>query len=288
MRRRHIFNVVERTTRDRLGEGPVWIPSRGAVVWVDILGQVVNQLDLTSQVVSLTEVGEPIGWVLPRSDNPLFVAGFKSGVGLLDLDHGSYRIVARPEIDRPANRFNDAKVDPQGRIWAGTKCEDDEPTGAFYRIDSDFAWERVDDGYGVTNGPTFSSDGKVLYHTDSAARSVFAFDLDEDGHLDNKRIWLQFEDAWGYPDGMTTDAEGCIWIARWGGGGVSRFSPDGRLIRSIDLPATNITSCTFAGEALDRMFVTSSMIDCEHEELAGALFEVDPEVIGLPPTSFKG
>ena len=112
--------------------------------------------------------------------------------------------------------------------------------------------------------------------------------MNDDGTIANKRVWLRFEDAWGYPDGMCADAEGCVWIAHWDGGRISRFSPEGKHIRSIELPASNITSCTFAGPKLDRMFVTSSFVDHEDEALAGALFEVGAGVSGQAQILYAG
>jgi sugar lactone lactonase YvrE len=155
-------------------------------------------------------------------------------------------------------------------------------------LDPGLTWTRHDQGYGVTNGPTFSPDGATVYHTDSLDRTVFAFDLTDDGALTNKRLFLRFEDSWGYPDGMCTDADGGIWIAHWGGSRVSRFSPDGRLDRSIALPASQVTSCAFAGPQMDRMFVTSAAVRVESEPLAGALFEVESGTRGFAPMLFAG
>jgi len=283
------MKIVERSTRDTLGEGPVWDAARGEVLWVDIVAPCLHRLILATGDVTSVPVAEPIGWVLPRAHGAGHVAGFSSGFYFLDVDTGARRRIGSPEADRPQNRLNDAKVDRAGRIWAGSKDDTDQSaSGALYRLDPSLSWSRHDDGYGVTNGPTFSLDGHVLYHTDSAARTVYAFDLAADGTLSGKRIWLTFAEDWGYPDGMTTDAEGCIWIAHWGSARVSRFSPDGVLLRSVALPATNITSCVFAGERLDRLFVTSSTLGCEDEPHAGALFEIDPGTTGLPATRFAG
>jgi xylono-1,5-lactonase len=136
--------------------------------------------------------------------------------------------------------------------------------------------------------PHVQPDGTVLYHNDSARRVVYAFDLSAGGELTGKREFIRFESEWGYPDGMTTDAEGGIWIAHWDGGRVSRFRPDGTLERSIYLPASNITSCAFAGADLDRLFVTSASLNREGEPEAGALFEVHADVCGLPAPAFAG
>jgi sugar lactone lactonase YvrE len=156
------------------------------------------------------------------------------------------------------------------------------------RLDTDLTWREVDTGYHIANGPTFSPDHKTLYHADSAQRVVYAYDIDDTGALRDKRLFVRFQDDWGYPDGMTTDAEGGVWVAAWDGGRIIRFAPDGRLDRAIALPASQITSCAFAGPNLDRLFVTSAAMGREDEALAGSLFEVDAGVSGLPAGQFGG
>jgi len=283
------YRVVDRATRDLLGEGPAWSVRRGALFWVDILAPALRCLALDSGVVTTWDMPEKIGWAIECAGDDEFMIGLQSGFARLDIETMHIERIGHPEPDRPGNRLNDAKVDPAGRIWAGT-MDDRElaASGALYRLDPNLAWTRHDDGYGVTNGPSFSPDGITLYHTDSLVRTVFAFDLTDAGTLVNKRVFLTFEDSWGYPDGMCTDADGGVWIAHWGGGRVSRFSPDGRLDRSIALPASQITSCAFAGAGLDRMFVTSAAVGIAGEPLAGALFEVESGSRGIAPTPFAG
>jgi sugar lactone lactonase YvrE len=233
---------------------------------------------------------EAIGWMIERRTGG-FVAGFKGGFARLSLDPLEIDLFANPEAHLPETRMNDAKADDRGRIWAGSMDEraDAQPIGALRRLDTDFSWQEVDAGYHIANGPAFNPDHSVLYHADSARRLVYAYDIGADvGTLSNKRVFVQFEAEWGYPDGMTTDAEGGIWIAAWGGGRINRFTPDGALDRFIALPASQITSCAFAGPDLDRLFVTSAAAGREDEPHAGALFEVDAGVRGLPPGQFGG
>lgn len=280
---------IPRAERDLLGEGPLWVAGRNCLFWVDILAPALRWMDLADGTCGSRPFDERIGWIVPRVDRRDFVVGLKSGFHLFDLDADTLTPIGDPEPDRPHNRLNDAKVDAAGRIWTGSKDDrEEENSGALYRLDPDLRWSRHDDGYSVTNGPAFSLDGRTLYHTDSGARTIYAFDLTDDGGLANRRVFLRFADDWGFPDGMTTDAEGCLWVAHWGGGRISRFSPAGEHLRSIALPATNITSLAFAGPALDRLFVTSSAEGHEDEPEAGALFEVDAGVCGLPATAFAG
>lgn len=282
------FRIVPRPDVDQLGEGPIWSAATGRLLWVDIMGQRVNTLDPSTGVTTAIAMPERVGWVVERRDGGL-LAGFKSGIVALTLEPFAATNLVAPEPDRPNNRLNDAKVDPSGRLWFGSKDDrDQEPLGALYRLDRDMTARRADDGYHVTNGPTFSPDGRWLYHTDSGRRQVYRFALADDGSLGERRNFITFADDWGYPDGMTTDADGCLWIAHWGGGRVSQFDPEGAFMRSIALPARNVTSCAFAGVALDRMFVTSAALDSPGSPEDGALFELDTGAIGLAPTPFAG
>lgn len=269
-----------------LGEGPIWSARENAIYFVDIKAPKLHRYSLTDGARKSWDMPERIGWAIERKDGDGFMAGFKSGFARLWLDPLKIEFFAHPEAHLPGNRRNDAKVDSKGRIWAGSM--DDaivDVSGALYRIDTDLSWTQMDAGYKICNGPTFCRAGKTLYHTDTAIGTIYAFDLNDDGSITNKRVFIQFEDSWGRPDGMTTDAEDHIWVAHWGGSRVSRFTPQGKLDRAIALPASQITSCVFAGPNLDRMFVTSAAGGVS-EEFGGALFEVDPGVRGCPQSLF--
>jgi sugar lactone lactonase YvrE len=280
--------VVSGSGRAVLGEGPLWADRAQAVYWVDIIGQRLNRLALGPGTVTGWSMPEPIGWVIERHERSGFIAGFASGFAELDLDPVAIRPIVDPEPGASANRMNDAKADPSGRIWAGTmpvSCEG--AIGAFYRLDPDRRCTRVDAPYAIPNGPAIATDGATMFHTDTALDTIFRFAIRDDGSLGERAPHIVFERDWGHPDGMTLDADGGLWVAHWGTGQVSRFDPHGARVRSIALPASQITSMTFAGEALDRMFVTSAA-DGVDEEHAGALFEVDPGCRGLPTLRFAG
>jgi len=281
------WRIIARDRCDLLGEGPMWSDRDNAVYWVDILGQRVNRLCLASDQVASWLMPEMIGWVIERAQVEGFIAGFASGFAALILDPLRIAPIADPQPGHPANRMNDAKADSKGRIFAGTKAEDGQASGALFRLDPDLRVAEVDSGYAIANGPAISPDGALMYHTDSALNRIFRLPIAEDGTLGPRELFLEFPPEWGSPDGMTIDAEGGLWVAHWGGARVSRFWPDGSLDRAIALPASQITSCTFAGPDLDRMFVTSAA-DGVDEEWAGQLFEVDPGVKGLPTLRFGG
>ena len=283
------FEVVTRGHRAQLAEGPIWSDRENAVYWVDIMGRSVHRMLLEELSTRSWPMPDMIGWVIERQSRPGFIAGLAGGFAEVSLEPFGIRMIGDPEPELPNNRMNDAKVDAAGRIWAGTMDADAaQPTGALYRFDPDHTWHKQDRDYLVTNGPAFSPDGTKLYHTDSHKRVIYCFDLQSDGTLLNKRPFVTFKTEWGYPDGMTADAEGGLWVAHWGAARVSRFSPEGHVVRVIELPTSQPTSCVFAGKNLDRMFITSAACDCLHEELAGEIFEIDPGVCGVPAVRFAG
>ncbi|OYY72801.1 SMP-30/gluconolactonase/LRE family protein [Sphingomonas sp. 28-63-12] len=283
-----LIRTISRDRVDQLGEGLLWSARDKAVYWTDIIGQRLNRLRLADDRIDSWAMPEMIGWVIERRDAPGFIAGFQSGIAMLTLDPLTVTPLAAPEPDMTGNRLNDAVADAHGRLWLGTMpigC--DIPSGSLYRFDPDHSVTKIDTGYTVTNGPAISADGQWLYHTDSPIGRVYRFPLDQDGTVGPREDFIIFDPDWGSPDGMTVDAVGGLWIAHWGGSCISRFTPAGQRERLIALPASQITNIVFAGDALDRMFVTSAA-DGVDEPLGGALFEVAPGVCGLPAQQFAG
>lgn len=274
-----------------LGEGPVWVEREQALYWVDIQGHKVFRLhdgdvrhwDTPMRLCSLA----------PRARGG-FVAGTEDGIFFVDLDSGRFEPIADPEVDRPGNRFNDGKVDRAGRFWAGTMDDQErEAAGTLYRLDDDLRCSAIDDGYRITNGPAFSPDGRRMYHSDTARRVTYAFDLDDAGNAANRREFARFSVDEGFPDGMTVDAEGGLWIAFWGGWCLRRYSPDGELLQNVELQAQQVTSCAFGGEGLRTLFITSARRGLEGTELArqpfsGGLFAAQVGVSGIAELPFAG
>lgn len=290
-------------TACQLGEGICWIGARQAMFFVDIHGRRLLSYGVADGALRRWAAPERIGWVIPVAGDEALLAGFQSGVALVRPgepdEHGEGRLdivrwIVRPFDGRPQLRLNDAKADRHGRVWAGSLNNDDEsrPEGALFCLDQG-GWRQVDDGYGVANGPAISPDGGLLLHTDSAARTIYAFDLDgPPGAITGKRVWKRFTDAEGYPDGMNFDAQGHLWVAHWGAGCISQFHVDGTLLQRLRLPASHITNVAFGGERLDRLFVTSarqglSLAQLAEEPLAGGLFEVHEHgATGLAPCAY--
>ncbi|HEU0045903.1 SMP-30/gluconolactonase/LRE family protein [Sphingomonas sp.] len=281
--------VIARDHRDLLGEGLWWSAREDSVYWTDILGRKLHRLRLEGGQVSQWTMPEMIGWIIEREGTPGFIVGLQSGFARLTLDPLTLMPFHDPEPDLPDNRMNDAKADRWGRIWAGTMpVTADRPSGALYRLDPDGQVACIERDIIIANGPAICERTSALFHTDTGRATVYRFPIDARGELGKCEPFLVFDPAQGRPDGMTMDAEGGLWIAFYGGGRVSRFTPDGELDRSIALPASQITNCVFAGERLDRMFVTSAAAGAEHEPLAGALFEIEPGVRGLAPHRYRG
>ena len=279
--------------RASLGEGLYWDARRGVLWFVDIDG--LRIACWRPGDLSWREWPTPqrVGWIIPTNDDDTLMVGFQQGVARVDLS-GELRFewVCRLLADSPSLRLNDAKADASGALWAGSlNCDDESRSdGAFFRIDA--AAKRstsIDTGYRVANGPAIHPGDQWMLHSDSGRRTIYAFDLDvKHGRATNRRVWKVLADAEGYPDGMTFDAEGCLWLAHWGAGCVSRYSSDGQLLRRVDLPTSHISNVCFGGDRLNRLFVTTARVGLTAQQLdaqpsAGSLFEINPQgVVGLP------
>jgi D-xylonolactonase len=275
-----------------LGEGPVWVTREAALYWVDIVGKKIFRLDSAGY---LSEWPTPlrVGSIVPRTSGG-FIAGTDQGIAAIELEADKFEVLLNLEQQLPGNRFNDGKVDRRGRFWAGTMDDRErESSGTLYVIEPDLGLTIADDGYKVTNGPAFSPSGEIMYHSDSARQITYAFDIDAEGVASNRRTFLQFGAGDGYPDGMTVDSEGCLWIAFWDGWCIRRYSPAGDWLETIKVPVQRPTSCAFGGPDFDRLYVTSARRDLDEGALgmqpnAGGLFLLYPGVRGLAERPFAG
>jgi xylono-1,5-lactonase len=275
-----------------LGEGPVWVARERALYWVDIKGLKIFRLDEEGQLLEWP-TRMRVGSIAPRKSGG-FIAGTEDGIAAVNLEQRRFDIIDNPEADQPGNRFNDGKLDRQGNFWAGTMDDNERAdSGTLYRVRPDLKVETIDRGYRVTNGPAFSPDGSIMYHNDSARQLTYRFEIGSDGAARDRSVFLQFKQGEGFPDGMTVDAEGCLWIALWDGWSVRRYSPDGEWLESIKMPVARPTSCAFGGRDLDKLYVTSASIGLDEEAIemqpnAGGLFIVTPGVQGIADVPFAG
>lgn len=270
----------------------MWDARDAGLYWVDIKGRKIFRLDGGNRV-SQWETPFRVASLAPRRGGG-FIAGTDRGFAIVDPAAGRFEPFGDPEPDRATNRFNDGKLDRAGRFWAGTMDDSEQAaTGALYRLDADRSWHRADDGYRVTNGPAFSRSGRLMYHNDSGRQLTYVFDLDTAGAPSNRRIFARYGDGDGYPDGMTVDADDCLWIAFWDGWCVRRFSPTGACLLKVDLPVQKPTSCAFGGDDLDILYVTSASIGLSPAEqarqpCAGGLFMLDTGCAGIADVPFEG
>ncbi len=275
-----------------LGEGPVWVPAEQALYWLDIKGRLIFRLR-EDGAVDAWPTPFRIGSLAPRAAGGL-IAGTEHCIAHVDVEGERFEILFDPEEDRPTNRFNDGKVDRSGRFFAGTMDDEEvDATGAFYRIDKTLICTRFDDGFKVTNGPAFSPDGRYMYANDSALQVTFAYTVGPDGMPGGRREFIRWSGNDGYPDGMTVDAEGCLWLAFWDGWCVRRVSPEGERLGEWRLPIARPTSVAFGGPDLNRLYVTSASIGLDAEALrlqpnAGGLFMLDVGVSGIAEQPFAG
>lgn len=277
-----------------LGEGPLWVARENAVYWVDIVSKKVYRYGVADDTRRAWMYEAGVTSLAERRQGGL-VGTVRDGFAFIDLESGIFMPIVMPEADMPENRFNDGKVDENGRYWAGTMDDGEKlETGSLYRLDGDLTLHKLDENYTITNGPAFSVDGKTLYHTETAKRTIFAFDFSESGAISNKRVFAELvAKEEGYPDGMTVDSEDCIWLAHFAGSRVTRYSPEGKVMEVITMPVPNITSCTFAGPDLDTMYITTARHLLNEEglrkyPLSGSLFSCKPGVTGLPTPLFAG
>ncbi|MEW2425587.1 SMP-30/gluconolactonase/LRE family protein [Streptomyces nigra] len=269
----------------QLGEGPTWDPASGRLLWIDILGSRLHTYDPVSGRRSVRTVFQHIGAVKPRAGGGLAL-NLRDGVGLLDPD-GAFRWLHHEPV--PGRRANDAAVAPDGLLWAGTMRYDEAPGGGtLTRLTGEGTAQVVLDDVAVSNGTGWSPDGRLMYYIDSPTRRVDVFDH-EDGRVTNRRPFAEIEEGAGFPDGLTVDAEGAVWVALWDGSAVRRYTPDGVLDRVITFPVPRVTACAFGGPGLTDLYVTTARVGLDSPPpLAGSLFVVPDAGRGAVQPAFDG
>lgn len=294
--------MIKGTTAERilkaratLGEGACWDHQRQRLLWLDILNCEVHTFDPATGTDTFHKAPYHVTLVHPTTRGDL-ILGTKMGIARMDPENGAFTPLCDPEADLPGNRFNDGKPDPRGRLFAGSLAYDGSDKKAnLWRIETDLSYTKVIDHAGNSNGLGWSPDEKTFYWTDTKTSSVYAFDYDADsGEISNQRVAVEVDRSLGRPDGMTVDAEGCLWTALWNGYGLARWDPrTGKLMEKISCPCPNVTCPTFGGPNLDILYFTTAIKGRDEaepapEEESGNLFAAKPGVKGMPGYRFAG
>lgn len=269
-----------------LGEGPAWDAKTQTLYWVDIL-----EKRIYAGTELLAQLDDFIGCLAPCQNGNLILGKRASFVG---LEPDPLRETVLSILTEPtANRINDGKCDPAGRFLAGTMdMNETEASGSLYSFDGKHVTRLFGD-VRISNGLAWSPDHKIFYYIDTPTREVRAFDYDlSTGEIANPRVAIHVPGTMGWPDGMTSDMEGNLWIAIWGGAQVARWNPNtGQLLESIPVPALQTSSCVFGGKNRNELYVTSARVgmseaDLSKYPLSGGLFRVETKIEGMPTFEF--
>ncbi|MEV3988745.1 SMP-30/gluconolactonase/LRE family protein [Streptomyces sp. NPDC049837] len=292
--------AVEIAVREyaELGEGPTWDAAAQRLLWVDILGSRVHTYAPESGRRTLTATEQHVGAAKPRAGGGL-VVNLRDGVGLYDEggaggagDDGggaAFRWLVHDPV--PGRRGNDAAVAPDGALWAGTMRYDEAAGGGtLTRIAPDGTATTVFPAVAVSNGTGWSPDGTLMYYIDSPTRRIDVCRVTDGGeHVTDRRPLATVERGAGFPDGLTVDADGCVWVALWDGAAIRRYTPDGTLDRVVDLPVRRPTACAFGGPGLRDLYITTARTGLARPEpLAGSLLVLPDAGHGLEGTPFRG
>ena len=266
----------------KTGEGPMWHPLENRVYWLDIPAGRMFRYDPAAGTHEPCYDGDVVGGFTIQADGALLL--FMAGCAVKIWRDGVLTTLIEGIAGEENARFNDVIADPAGRVFCGTMATN-ERSGRLFRLDTDGSISQVVDNVGCSNGIGFTLDQKQMYYTDSTAREIYLFDYDPaTGDIHNRRVFVTVAPDDGIPDGMTVDATGCVWSARWDGGCLVRYTPDGEEERRISFPARKVSSVTFGGPDYDQMYVTTAGGDNKPEEGegAGALFRLVIDIRGVP------
>ncbi len=275
-----------------MGEGPLWDVRQNRLYWLDIVEGKIHRYDPATHKNETFAVGKYVSSVTPtiRGD---FLITKGHAIYKWRPEHKMEKVISA-EQRMAGNRFNDGKCDPAGRFWVGSMdMKEERQSGSLYRLSADLSIKKMCSGLTVSNGIDWSPGNETMYHVDSPTRRIFAYDFDLDGGtISRKRVAITIPEGNGFPDGITVDCEGNIWVAQWGGSRISRWEPEGRLLEEISVPASQVSSCTFGGRNLDTLYVTTARYgigrsQVNNEVHAGSLFSIVPGVRGRAANKFN-
>ncbi|WP_299754749.1 SMP-30/gluconolactonase/LRE family protein [uncultured Pontibacter sp.] len=280
-------------TQSRLGEGPCWHAQEQVLYWVDIEGCALRKFDPSTGKVQVYPMPERISAVVPTAEGELLVA-LQNGICKYKPSTGEFRELAKP-LEDASIRLNEGKCDPAGRLWVGTMALDVRPgAAALFCISPDLQVTQVLQNLTISNGLAWSAGDHTLYFIDSPTHTIQAFDFDmATGQISKSKDVVRVPEQEGMPDGMTIDANGNLWVVLHGGGAVVCYNPgSGQELQRIKVPIPNVTSCTFGGNDLDTLYITTAREWLTEEQLeqyplSGCVFEVKLNVKGREANLFR-
>jgi sugar lactone lactonase YvrE len=278
----------------KLGEGPVWDAARNEIYWIDIINGMIHQYAMNDGSSKAYNVNAMIGCLAICKNGELLLA-LENGFGFLDRSSGHLRMSHDPESHLSTNRFNDGKCDVEGRLWAGTMAIDESLGAGSVYVFHDSQSRKKIENVSISNGIAWNADNTKMYFIDTPTFEVVSYSFDKTtAAIEDKNVIIHIPRTDGYPDGMTIDKEGMLWIAHWGGWQITRWNPNtGKKLCHISLPVSRVTSCTFGGTDLKDLFITSARVGLTDDELqkqplAGSLFVIrNCGFEGLPAFEFN-
>ncbi len=278
-----------------LGEGPIWDYDKKVLYWIDIMEKEIFKYEPESETTQKVKLDQYIGSMALR-ENGGFILALQNGLHFYDWDSALLEKLTDPESHLVDNRFNDGKCDAAGRFWAGTMhLKGEAKKGALYVVDENISVSKQIENVSISNGLAWSPDNRFMYFIDTPTRQVVQYKYDiRTGKIEQPQVVVTFSDNVGFPDGMTIDQEGMLWIAHWGGSGISRWNPlTGKQLDFIPVPAVNVTSCTFGGNDLNNIYITTARTDTSEKQLekyphAGGIFTLQTNVKGSINYKFNG
>ena len=275
-----------------LGEGTLWVPSHNSIYFVDIKKKKILTLNIKTNKKRIIKVDKEIGF-LAHIKKDIFILGLQSELRIINLKNKETIRSIPIEEDKPLNRINDGKIDPKGRLWFGTmdNLERNIKNGSLYCLDKKLNIHKVDTKYCITNGPAFINAENFL-HTDSRSKTIYKIKINKKYKIIKKTKFLKFSKKDGSPDGMTIDSKKNVWVCHYGGACISVYNLKGKKIHKIDLPAKNITNCTFGGLKNNELFVTTALkglkkSEIENYKYSGSLFNIKTNIKGLYTKQFN-
>lgn len=245
-----------------LGESPIWHDTKKNFIWLDYLKGELFFFDPYEKnlIIKQLELETPLGGVALYNQSDSLIVSHKNGLSILNVNTFKYSDFVHPESQKKDVIYNDLKIDRDNNLWISTSHIDEkEDKGSLWSLDKNKTIRLIDTGFKVSNGPGFSPCGKKIYFNDTFSYKTFLYQFDnEPNYKINKELFFKFEIQDGYPDGITVDLDGNIWIAHWGSGIISKQSSDGKILNKINLPAKNLTSLCFGGDNFSNLIVTSA------------------------------